>query len=96
VQSETAREGQRLFLASGCGTCHAVRGTPAAGTIGPDLTHFASRRSIGADTLPIDRGNLLRFIAEGQKVKPGNRMPEFRIFSPGQHDALATYLLGLR
>ncbi|HEY5965887.1 MAG TPA: c-type cytochrome [Xanthobacteraceae bacterium] len=96
VQSESAREGQRLFLASGCGTCHAVRGTPAAGTIGPDLTHFASRRSIGADTLPIDRGNLLRFIAEGQKVKPGNRMPEFRIFSPGQHDALATYLLGLR
>ena len=96
AQSERAREGQRLFLASGCGTCHAVRGTPAAGTIGPDLTHLASRRSIGADTLPLDRGNLSRFIAEGQKVKPGNRMPEFRIFSPEQQDALATYLLGLR
>ncbi len=96
AQDERAREGERLFLASGCGTCHAVRGTPAAGTIGPDLTHLASRQSIGADSLPLDRGNLSRFIAEGQKVKPGNKMPEFRIFSPEQHDALATYLLGLR
>jgi cytochrome c oxidase subunit 2 len=96
AQSDRAREGQRLFLASGCGTCHAVRGTPAAGTIGPDLTHLASRRSIGAGTLPLDRGNLSRFIAEGQKIKPGNKMPEFRVFSPEQHVALASYLLGLR
>jgi cytochrome c oxidase subunit 2 len=96
VQDERAREGERLFLASGCGTCHAVRGTPAGGTIGPDITHLASRASIGGGTLPLDRINLSRFIAEGQKAKPGNRMPEFRIFSPDQRDALVTYLLGLR
>jgi cytochrome c oxidase subunit II len=96
AQDERAREGERLFVASGCGTCHAVRGTPAAGTIGPDLTHLASRTSIGADTLPLDRINLSRFIAEGQKVKPGNRMPEFRIYSSHQRDALVSYLLGLR
>jgi cytochrome c oxidase subunit 2 len=73
-----------------------VRGTPATGSIGPDLTHLASRRSIGAGTLPLDHANLARFIAEGQKIKPGNRMPEFRIFFPQQRDALISYLLGLR
>src|SRR5688572_10334659 len=43
--NEQEQRGQSLFVASGCGTCHAVRGTAAAGTIGPDLTHFGSRRS---------------------------------------------------
>jgi cytochrome c oxidase subunit 2 len=96
ARTEQERAGEALFLASGCGACHAVRGTPAAGTIGPDLTHLASRRSIGADTLPLNRANLSRFIAHGQTVKPGNKMPEFRIFSDAQHDALASYLLGLK
>jgi cytochrome c oxidase subunit 2 len=90
------REGAELFLASGCGTCHTVRGTRSAGSIGPDLTHLAARRSLGAGTVPLDRANLVRFIAAGQTIKPGNRMPEFRIFSPAQQDALASYLLGLR
>jgi cytochrome c oxidase subunit 2 len=96
IQSVAEQEGGRLFLASGCGTCHAVRGTRAAGSIGPDLTHLASRRLIGAGTLPLDHDNLARFIAEGQRIKPGNRMPEFRIFSPPQRDALVAYLLALR
>ncbi|HYI29203.1 MAG TPA: cytochrome c oxidase subunit II [Bradyrhizobium sp.] len=95
-RSDTEREGQALFLASGCGSCHAVRGTSAAGAIGPDLTHLGSRRSIGADTLPLDRDNLVRFIAEGQRVKPGNKMPEFRIFTEAQRNALAAYLLSVK
>lgn len=96
TQTETAREGERLFHASGCGTCHAVRGTQAAGRIGPDLTHLGARRSLAAGTLPLDHANLARFIAEGQTIKPGNRMPEFRIFTPAQRDALVSYLLGLQ
>jgi cytochrome c oxidase subunit 2 len=96
AQTGMARDGERLFHASGCGTCHTVRGTQAKGRIGPDLTHLAARRSLGAGTLPLDRANLARFIAEGQTVKPGNHMPEFRIFTPAQRDALVTYLLGLK
>ena len=96
LQGSAEQEGGRLFLASGCGTCHTVRGTQATGLIGPDLTHLASRRSIGAGTLPLDHDSLGRFIAEGQTVKPGNRMPEFRILSRQQRDALASYLLGLK
>jgi cytochrome c oxidase subunit II len=93
---DTERRGQELFVASGCGTCHAVRGHPATGSIGPDLTHLASRRSIGAGTLPLSRDNFIRFIAQGQTVKPGNKMPEFRIFTDVQRDALAAYLMSLR
>jgi cytochrome c oxidase subunit II len=93
---ERERHGQRLFLAAGCGTCHAIRGTTATGGIGPDLTHFGSRRSVGIDTLPLTAGHVTRFIHDGQHVKPGNRMPEFRIFSGDEHAALAAYLLSLR
>ena len=95
-QGDIEQQGQSLFLAAGCGACHAIRGTAATGTIGPDLTHIGGRRSVGIDTLPLTQANLVRFIVHGQHVKPGNLMPEFRIFSPDERDALAAYLLSLR
>lgn len=94
--NELEQRGQALFIAAGCGACHAVRGTQAAGTIGPDLTHIGSRRSVGIDTLPLTQANLVRFITHGQHVKPGNLMPEFRIFTETDQAALAAYLLSLR
>jgi cytochrome c oxidase subunit 2 len=93
---DVAGRGRELFLAAGCGGCHAIRGTLAGGTIGPDLTHIGSRRSVGLDTLPLTNANLARFIADGQHVKPGNLMPPFRIFSEDELDAIAAYLAGLR
>ncbi|MCC6887429.1 MAG: c-type cytochrome [Hyphomicrobiales bacterium] len=94
--SEPERRGQRLFLAAGCGACHAIRGTPASGPIGPDLTHVGGRRSIAANTLPMSQANLAGFIADGQRLKPGNTMPPFRIFSDTELQAVAAYLLSLR
>ena len=94
--TEAEEQGQALFVAAGCGACHTVRGAVASGTIGPDLTHIGSRRSVGIDTMKLTHANLVRFIAEGQHAKPGNRMPEFRVFRSGELDALATYLLSLR
>jgi len=88
--------GRSLFMAAGCGTCHAVRGTDAAGSIGPDLTDFGARGSVGIDTLPITAENVAGFIRDGQHIKPGNRMPEFRIFSPAEQTALVSYLMSLR
>lgn len=90
------QRGRDLFLAAGCGACHAVRGTPAAGTVGPDLTHLASRRSVGIDTLPLNAASIARFITNGQHIKPGNLMPEFRIFSEQDLSAVADYLAELR
>lgn len=58
-----------------CGSCHAVRGTPSAGILGPDLSHLMTRRTLAAGTLPNDSANLVRFIADPQAAKPGSMMP---------------------
>ena len=74
----TAVRGLEVFLAAECGHCHAIKGvTPelAMGAMGPDLTHFASRRTIGAGILPNNRGNLGGWILAPQALKPGNNMP---------------------
>jgi cytochrome c oxidase subunit 2 len=68
-------QGRALFQASGCAMCHAVRGTPAGGSGGPDLTHFASRRTIAAGRLANTPANLAGWIANPQAFKPGTRMP---------------------
>ncbi|KFC69397.1 cytochrome c oxidase subunit II [Bosea sp. LC85] len=93
---EGIARGQGLFQAAGCGACHGIRGTPAAGTIGPDLSRVGGRRFLAAATIPNSTENLVRFISRGQSVKPGNLMPEFRIFSDEELDAVAAYLSSLK
>jgi cytochrome c oxidase subunit 2 len=66
--------GQQVFLSHECVFCHTIRGTPAAGQVAPDLTHFASRRGIAANTLPNTMGNLGGWIVDPQRVKPGTHM----------------------
>ncbi len=91
-----AQRGSELFAASGCPLCHTVRGHGAWGRAGPDLTHLGSRLSIGAGTLGNDRGNLVRWIAHNEAVKPGNRMPDFADLDVEAREAIAAYLGGLR
>jgi cytochrome c oxidase subunit II len=76
-----ARRGKDVFLASTCVMCHAISGTPAGSRIGPDLTHFASRQTIAAGTLPNTRGNLAGWILDPQSIKPGVKMPPNRLSS---------------
>jgi cytochrome c oxidase subunit 2 len=90
------RRGQQTFLAAGCGGCHSVRGTPANGTIGPDLTHVGGRISLAAGVLASDEPAFARWIADNQHIKPQNRMPPFRIFSEAELGALAGYLASLK
>jgi cytochrome c oxidase subunit II len=90
------QRGQDLFLANGCSACHTVRGTPANGLLGPDLTHVGSRRSIAADTLSNETVTLQRWIAHTQAVKPGALMPAFSMLPPEELEALAAYLKGLQ
>jgi cytochrome c oxidase subunit 2 len=89
------RRGAALFIESGCGACHSIRGTEARGTIGPDLTHVGSRVSIGAATLPADAASFARWITDNQHIKPENLMPPFRHLAPEDLDALAAYLASL-
>ncbi len=78
-----------------CASCHNISGTPASGQIAPDLTHFASRRSIAAGTFPMTRGHLYAWIADPQTAKPGNNMPYIGL-SPEELHAIVAYLETLR
>lgn len=83
--------GYAYFMQRECAACHSISGTPARGTIGPDLTHLASRRSIAAGTLPMTRGHLYGWVADPQSAKPGNRMPVIGLAADELH-ALIAYL----
>ena len=89
-------EGRELFLASGCGACHTIRGIDADGRLGPDLTHVGGRRSLAAGILPNNVGTLAGWIADAQHIKPNNKMPSFNTFSGEELRALAAYLASLR
>lgn len=94
--TQETREGKALFLSHGCGACHTIRGTPAAGRIGPDLTHVGGRISIGAAILATNEASIARWIKHNQDIKPGNLMPTFDIFNDSELLALSRYLASLR
>jgi cytochrome c oxidase subunit 2 len=91
----TQRRGQQVFLAQGCASCHTIRGTSARGTVGPDLTHVASRSTLGALVIPDTPAELKAWIADPQHVKPGDRMPEQGLAS-SDLAAVVAYLERLR
>jgi cytochrome c oxidase subunit 2 len=94
-QAAPAARSSSLFLAEPCADCHAIRGTSASGTTGPDLTHLASRATIGALTLANNRANVAAWLVDNQHFKPGNRMPDLRL-SGATLRALVDYLESLR
>jgi cytochrome c oxidase subunit II len=89
--SEAATLGLDVFLNGSCVSCHSIRGTPASATVGPDLTHLASRRWLAAGTVPNTRGNLGGWIVDPQHLKPGNGMPPSSL-SGHELQALLEYL----
>ncbi|HEX2547848.1 MAG TPA: c-type cytochrome, partial [Ramlibacter sp.] len=86
-----AQRGKMLFQATQCAMCHAVQGTIAQARKAPDLTHFASRRTIAAGTLPNTAANLASWIADPHKHKPGVNMPA-NPMSAEDLSALVAYL----
>jgi cytochrome c oxidase subunit II len=74
-ETDEQRRGREVFLSSSCVYCHTIRGHGPVSEIGPDLTHFASRETIGAGILPNTRGHLAGWIVDPQALKPGNPMP---------------------
>jgi cytochrome c oxidase subunit 2 len=88
-QSAEARAAQLAFHASPCVACHTVRGTNARGTLGPDLTHLASRRTIAAGTLTNSQGNLAGWITNAPSLKPGVTMPRIDLPPATMHQIVA-------
>lgn len=92
-----AAAGMRLFGESGCGACHAVRGTEWQARLAPDLSRVGARATLGAGALPNSLGALAGWIAAPQDIKPGNHMPAYARALPGEEIlAIAAWLDGLR
>jgi cytochrome c oxidase subunit 2 len=92
--SDIERRGQQVFMQSSCILCHSIQGTPAGATVGPDLSHFASRGTLAAGALANTPDNLASWILNPQRIKPGNRMPAHQL--PAEElRAMVAYLMSL-
>jgi cytochrome c oxidase subunit II len=88
--------GADIFAREGCGACHAVRGTDAAGQVGPDLTHVGSRTSLGAGIMGTGQADFANWIAHTGDIKPEVAMPSYDYLPETDLAELAAYLRGLK
>jgi cytochrome c oxidase subunit 2 len=95
VDEPAVRAGRDLFQSVACINCHTIRGTPANGVFGPDLTHLMSRMTIGAGIARNTSENLHAWVDDPAFLKPGALMPAMKL-SRGDLDQLVAYLLTLR
>jgi len=94
-QDGFARHGRDVFMSAACPICHTIRGTPAQGAVGPDLTHLASRSRIAGESLSNDPANLEAWVVHAQSLKKGAQMPDLPQFRGDDLRALVAYLQGL-
>lgn len=89
VEDPHVAAGREVFETHACANCHTIKGTGAAGTFGPDLTHLASRDTIAsgaADNTPQD---LFEWIKDPDTLKPGSMMPSMKLSDGDIHDLVA-------
>jgi cytochrome c len=81
--------GKQRFTAYGCGGCHSLTGVPGArGLVGPTLDGIGSRVMLGGH-LQNRPENLMRWIADPQRVSPGTAMPDLGVTPQDQRDIAA-------
>lgn len=78
-------KGEELFGQLTCINCHVVQ------RIGPDLSHVATRQTIGAGVLQNTPANLTRWLKNPQAIKPGSHMPDMKL-TDKQVKELVAYL----
>ena len=83
------------FLSMSCVSCHAVSGTTAKGTFGPDLSHLMSRATLGSGVIPNTPENLRSWVKDPQAIKRGNLMPNMQLNSR-ELDEIVVYLSSLK
>jgi len=91
----TVPRGQQVFQQHTCINCHAIQGVGEA-RVGPDLSHFGSRSTIGAGVLENTPANLRAWILDPQRIKPGVLMPGYLDMPEEDLTALVEYLEGLK
>jgi cytochrome c oxidase subunit II len=92
--SPAAAEGAKIFADSPCTTCHRIDGV-SKGYIGPDLSHFATRTTLGAGVLPNTPANVAKWVTDPEAIKPGAQMPKLGLRGEQLNDLVA-YLESLK
>ena len=96
--SAVAADGRDVFTARGCIGCHTIGGfDEAVGVVGPNLTHFGSRTTIGANIMAQDAAgaNLAAWLRDPPGIKPGSKMPNLGL-NDEQIASLTALLVGLK
>jgi cytochrome c oxidase subunit II len=97
LNDPATKTGRETFLASACVGCHTVKGTNAAGKVGPELTHIASKANIAGVLSPVNQENLIKWVSDAPSIKPGIVMPKFKgTLSDQQISDIVQWLLTLK
>jgi cytochrome c oxidase subunit 2 len=95
-RGSVAERGRQLFARSACIACHTIEGLPQArGTVGPNLTHVASRTTLAGALFPNTTDYLRRWIVDAPALKPGSLMPKLPL-PDDDLSAMVAYLQSLR
>lgn len=95
AQDASVLDGRAVFEQNACINCHRVRGTVADGRFGPDLTHFGSRDTLAAGTVPNKAANVAQWIKQPAHYKDGALMPAMHL-DDGQIARVTAYLESLQ
>jgi cytochrome c oxidase subunit II len=93
-QAPVAR-GRRVFETNACASCHAVKGSSARGTYGPDLTHLMSRQTVGSGVATNTPDHLKIWVRDPARMKPGALMPAMNLSEADLND-LVTWMITLK
>jgi cytochrome c oxidase subunit II len=95
AEDRLAAAGRERFFSLSCVNCHAIQGTSAKGTFGPDLTHLMSRETLGSGASPNTPEKLRAWVRDPQAIKEGCLMPDMQL-SDKELDQIVAYLLTLK
>jgi cytochrome c oxidase subunit 2 len=91
----SAQQGRQFFQMQTCIQCHTIEGVSEIGDVGPNLTHFGSRATLGAGVADNTPEELRLWLNDPQSIKPGCYMPRMRL-TPTQITDLTAYLEALK
>ncbi|MSR40591.1 MAG: cytochrome c oxidase subunit II [Phycisphaerales bacterium] len=94
IEDISVAVGRQTFTNLACMNCHTIDGT-SEGMFGPNLSHIASRDTIGSGYILQNRENLRAWIKDPNSLKPGCNMPSLQL-SDTQVDGIVEYLMTLK
>jgi cytochrome c oxidase subunit 2 len=88
---DAAMRGAATFRSMTCVSCHAIAGASEGARFAPDLTHLATRTTLGAGVLPNTPEALGRWLREPQEIKEGCHMPDAQLTDAQVSDLVAYF-----